>query len=70
MKGVRIVGSGLIGTSIALALSGKGVPVEMVDSDDGRASLAQDLVGNYPLTEVGLVILALPTSKVPALFEA
>lgn len=63
MKGVRIVGSGLIGTSIALALSAKGIPVEMVDSDGGRAALAQDLVGSTPLSEVDLVILALPTSK-------
>ena len=69
MKGVRIVGSGLIGTSIALALSGKGVPVEMVDSDGGRAALAQDLVGNLPLNQVDLVILALPTSKISEVID-
>lgn len=62
MKGVRIVGSGLIGTSIALALSAKGFPVDMVDSDDGRAALAQDLVGSAAVGEVDLVVFALPTS--------
>ncbi len=69
MKGVRIVGSGLIGTSIALALSSKGVPVEMIDSDGARAALAQDLVGNANLDVVDLVILALPTSKLSLVIE-
>ncbi|HEX7405872.1 MAG TPA: prephenate dehydrogenase [Candidatus Nanopelagicaceae bacterium] len=62
MKGVRVVGSGLIGTSIALALSAKGIAVQMADSDDGRAALAQDLVGSADLSEVDLVVLALPSS--------
>lgn len=62
MKGVRVVGSGLIGTSIALALSAKGIAVQMADSDDGRAALAQDLVGSADLSEVELVVLALPSS--------
>lgn len=64
MKGVRIVGSGLIGTSIALALSTKGIPVAMIDSDGGRAALAQDLVGGPTTEEIDLVVLALPTSKI------
>ena len=63
MKGVRIVGSGLIGTSIALALSAEGIPVEMTDLDDDRAALAQDLVGNAHIDEVDLVVLAIPTSQ-------
>lgn len=63
MKTVRIVGSGLIGTSIALALSARGVLVEMTDSDRGRAALAQDLVGSKGIGQVDLVILALPTSQ-------
>lgn len=69
MKGVRVVGSGLIGTSIALALSTKGVSVEMIDSDDGRAALAQDLVGSGDVDQVDLVILALPTSKLPQVIK-
>lgn len=63
MKGVRVVGSGLIGTSIALALSAKGIPVEMTDSNDDRAALAQDLVGSSHIEEVDLVVLAIPTSQ-------
>ena len=63
MKGVRVIGAGLIGTSIALGLSSKGIAVQMADSDDGRAALAQDLVGNAELKQVGLVVLALPTSN-------
>ncbi len=62
MRGVRVIGSGLIGTSIALALSAKGIPVQMADSDNGRAALAQDLVGSVDIGEVDLVVLALPTS--------
>ena len=64
MKGVRVVGSGLIGTSIALALSAKGIPIEMVDSDNGRAALAQDLVGQKKVEKVELVVLALPSSQI------
>ena len=63
MRGVRIVGSGLIGTSIALALSAADIPVEMTDSDPHRAALAQDLVGTKGLAQVDLVVLALPTSQ-------
>ena len=63
---VRILGSGLIGTSIALALSAKGVRVRMIDSDARRALLAQDLVGRA-IGESGddadLVIFALPSSR-------
>jgi len=63
---VRILGSGLIGTSIALALSAKGIRVRMIDSDERRASLAQDLVGRVdgdPGESADLVIFALPSSR-------
>jgi prephenate dehydrogenase len=70
MKGVRIIGSGLIGTSIALALSSRGIAVEMTDSDSGRASLANDLVNSIQADQVDLVILALPTSQVGAVINA
>lgn len=69
MNGVRIVGSGLIGTSIALALTGRGVSVEMTDSDPTRAALAQDLVGKGTVKSVGLVILALPTSRLSSVIS-
>jgi prephenate dehydrogenase len=63
---VRIVGSGLIGTSIGLALVQHGVGVEMLDSDSKSQLLAADLVrgatggGNIPPE---LVIFALPTGQ-------
>lgn len=42
---VRIVGAGLIGTSIALALRATGVTVTLCDSDSRAEALARDLVG-------------------------
>lgn len=42
---VRIVGSGLIGSSIGLALTSAGVAVTMVDIDPRAQKLAQDLMG-------------------------
>jgi len=60
---VRIVGSGLIGTSIGLASRGLGAEVEMVDSEPTRSRLAQDLVGGYRSGPADIVVLALPSSK-------
>ena len=48
---VRIVGSGLIGTSIGLGLVQRGVLVEMVDSAAESQSLANDLVGGVVVSE-------------------
>ena len=62
MKSVRIVGSGLIGTSIALALSHKGVSCQMVDSDHRAQDLAQDLVSPHNGHPVELVIFSTPLS--------
>ena len=66
---VRIVGSGLIGTSIALGLVQRGISVEMVDSDASSQSLAKDLVGGGSVVDPELVILALPTSRLPLVIE-
>ena len=63
---VRIVGSGLIGTSIGLGLVQRGIAVEMVDSDPLAQALANDLTGGVVVVDPELVILALPTS---ALFQ-
>ncbi|CAB5239797.1 unannotated protein [freshwater metagenome] len=61
LKSVRIIGSGLIGTSIGLALSAKGVDVEMVDSDEEAQALAQELVGYSGEPDVAdLIIIAVP----------
>ena len=67
---VRIVGAGLIGTSIALGLTARGVAVELVDSDPNAASLANALNGHRVASNPELVILALPTSAIPLVIEA
>jgi prephenate dehydrogenase len=58
---VRIVGSGLIGTSIGLGLVQRGIAVEMVDSDPSAQALARDLTGGVVVVDPELVIFALPT---------
>lgn len=63
---VRIVGSGLIGTSIGLGLVQQGIAVEMVDSDPSAQALAKDLTGGVVVADPDLVIFALPT---PALAQ-
>jgi len=60
VRSVRIVGSGLIGTSIGLALAAKNIPVEMVDVDSRNQGLAQDLTGATSLTDPELIIFATP----------
>jgi prephenate dehydrogenase len=62
LEKVRIVGSGLIGTSIGLGLVQRGIAVEMVDSDPSAQALAKDLIGGVVVADPDLVILALPTS--------
>jgi len=59
---VRVVGSGLIGTSIGLGLVQHGVAVEMVDSDPSAQALARDLTGGAVVANPELVVFALPTS--------
>ena len=60
---VRIIGSGLIGTSIGLGLVQQGIAVEMVDSDTSAQALARDLIGGVAVIDPELVIFALPTSR-------
>jgi len=62
---VRIVGSGLIGTSIALGLVQRGVSIQMIDASTSAQSLATDLVGGVEVVDPELVIFALPTSRLP-----
>ena len=59
---VRIVGSGLIGTSIGLGLVQRGIAVEMVDSDPLALAMAKDLTGGVVVVDPELVVFALPTS--------
>jgi len=60
---VRIVGSGLIGTSIGLALISRGVSVDMRDIDPRAQLLARDLVKSQDLKDPELTIFALPSSN-------
>ena len=57
---VKIVGSGLIGTSIGLGLALKGVGITMSDSDSRAQGLAQDLVKSPSTAPIDLVIFATP----------
>jgi prephenate dehydrogenase len=67
---VRIVGSGLIGTSIGLALALKGVGVTMSDLDPRSQNLAQDLVKSPSDQEVELTIFATPIGALSSVLNA
>ena len=67
---VRIVGSGLIGTSIGLGLVQRGIAVEMVDSDPSAQALARDLTGGVVVVDPELVIFALPTSGLSQVIQS
>lgn len=60
IRSARIIGAGLIGTSIGLSLRAAGVNVEMIDIDPNAAKLAQDLVKSTPVSEPDLIIVAVP----------
>ena len=62
LKSVRIVGAGLIGTSIGLALKSAGVEIEFVDIDAKAQLLANDLVKSVKIAEPELIIIATPPS--------
>lgn len=62
LSSVRIVGAGLIGTSIGLGLVQRGIAVEIVDIDPAAQALAQDLIGPASFSNPDLVILAVPIS--------
>ena len=66
---VRIVGSGLIGTSIGLGLVQRGIAVEMIDSDPSAQSMAKDLAGGVVVEDPDLVVFALPTSLLSQVIE-
>ena len=55
---VKIIGSGLIGTSIALSLKSIDASIQMVDKDAHSERLANDLVGGEVLSDPDLVIVS------------
>ncbi|HWD83528.1 MAG TPA: prephenate dehydrogenase [Kribbella sp.] len=65
---VRIVGTGLIGTSIGLALARLGVVVELVDGNPDNALMAERIGAGARLVEIEpqLVVVAVPPDHVGA----
>lgn len=66
---IRIIGSGLIGTSIGLALAARGVQVEMVDRDQKAQKLAQDLIASEITDTPEVILFAIPASALAESFE-
>ena len=69
LKSVRIVGAGLIGTSIGLALKAAGASIQFVDADDNAELLANDLVKAGKFEDPDLVIIATPPSAFKSAIE-
>ncbi len=74
---VVVVGTGLIGTSVALALREQGVPVWLADRDPAAVPLAVDIGAGQPLPAGGVpggpadvAVLAVPPAAVAAELQA
>jgi prephenate dehydrogenase len=68
-KSIRIVGAGLIGTSIGLALKAAGASVQFVDVDSKAQLLANDLVKSENFENPDLIIIATPPSAFKSAIE-
>ncbi|MEU2493731.1 prephenate dehydrogenase [Streptomyces sp. NPDC007883] len=69
MRTALVIGTGLIGTSAALALAGRGVTVHLTDHDPARARTAAALgagTDDAPEGPVDLAVVAVPPAHVPA----
>ncbi|MFF3322804.1 prephenate dehydrogenase [Streptomyces sp. NPDC002889] len=69
MRSAAVVGTGLIGTSIALALRGRGVTTYLIDTNPEAARMAADLgagIAGRPREPVDLAIIAVPPQYVAA----
>ncbi|MCC3654930.1 MULTISPECIES: prephenate dehydrogenase [Streptomyces] len=67
MRTALVIGTGLIGTSAALALSGRGVRVHLTDHDPSRAQTAAALgagTDEAPGGPVDLAVVAVPPARV------
>ncbi|WP_406435402.1 prephenate dehydrogenase [Streptomyces sp. NBC_00631] len=67
MRSAAVVGTGLIGTSIALALRGRGVTTYLIDKDPEAARTAADLgagIAGRPREPVELAVIAVPPQHV------
>ncbi|WP_328497251.1 prephenate dehydrogenase [Streptomyces sp. NBC_00414] len=73
MRTALVIGTGLIGTSAALALTGRGVVVHLADHDPGQARTAAALgagTDEEPAGPVDLAIVAAPPAHVAAALAA
>ncbi|MEV7194417.1 prephenate dehydrogenase [Streptomyces sp. NPDC093510] len=69
MRTMAVIGTGLIGTSVALAVSGRGVTVFLSDRDPAAARTAAALgagIAGAPTEPVDLAVIAVPPSQVGA----
>ncbi|OIK04505.1 prephenate dehydrogenase [Streptomyces monashensis] len=69
MRSAAVVGTGLIGTSIALALRGRGVTTYLIDVNPEAARTAADLgagIAGTPRGPVDLAVIAVPPRHVAA----
>ena len=68
---VRVVGAGLIGTSIALGLQRNGYLVAIEDEDPQAEGIAQSLIGQSGAGAIPeLIIIATPISTISGLVQA
>jgi prephenate dehydrogenase len=77
LASVVVIGTGLIGTSVALALRERGVTVWLTDHDDEAVRLAANLgaglplpAGSLPVGPADVAVLAVPPSAVAAELSA
>ena len=70
ISSVKIVGAGLIGTSIGLALSARGIGVEISDIDPKAQKLAADLIARPAEEKPEIIIYAGPSSGLIAAIES
>ncbi|WP_440582081.1 prephenate dehydrogenase [Streptomyces flavofungini] len=69
MRTMTVIGAGLIGTSVALAVSRAGVTVHLADRDPAAVRVAAALGAGHargPAAPVDLAVLAVPPSQVAA----
>ncbi|MEZ0114027.1 prephenate dehydrogenase [Catenulispora sp. EB89] len=67
MRSALVVGTGLIGTSIALALARRGIEVYLSDTDEAAARTAASLGAGHngrPTQPVDVAILAVPPARI------
>ncbi len=77
VRRVTVVGTGLIGTSVALALRSRGVDVALSDPDAASLRLACDLGAGHPLEEsadppsapADLAVIAAPPAVIPSVLR-